>query len=156
MMIEIAARPIDAAAFAPFGQIVDCPDGQGRVNFAATVENRRPAARTNLACVRPPVTDLPVTVDRMERHPFSTQAFLPLDVSRYLVIVAPTKDGGPDAAGIIAFTVPAGIGISYLPDVWHCGMLLLDRPGTLAMLVHEDGSPDDCIYHPVPPFVVVV
>ncbi|MDR3376546.1 MAG: ureidoglycolate lyase [Ancalomicrobiaceae bacterium] len=154
-MIEIAATPIDAAAFAPFGEVVDCPEGAGRLNFVATVDNRRADARTNLACVRPPVTGLPVVIDKFEKHPFSTQAFLPLNVSRYLVIVAPTVDGRPDPTEIKAFIAPAGIGISYLPGVWHCGMMLLDRPGTLAMLVHEDGGSGDCVYAPVAPFAVV-
>ena len=147
-------EPISAEAFAPFGDLIAAGDAFVRTNSVARVDNRRPYARANLATVRLDATPLPATISRLEKHAFSTQAFIPLDVGRYVVIVAPDLGGTPDRAAAIGFTVPQGIGISYHAGTWHAGMMVLDRPGALAMLVHEDGSADDCTFAPVEPFQI--
>lgn len=62
---------------------------------------------------------------RLERHPHSSRAFLPLAVGRYVVVVAPDRDGAPDETAIHAFRVPghAGIsghaGIDERAGAWH-------------------------------------
>ncbi len=151
--MNIDARPIDAAAFAPFGTLIDPAIDVPRFNFAVPVENRRGAARPNLCIVRPPVVSLPFTVDTMERHAFSTQAFFPLDAAAYLLVVAQGGDA-PDMTTLRAFTVPRSLGISYAPGIWHIGMAVLEKPCGMAMLVHEDGGARDTDYCPVPPVVI--
>jgi hypothetical protein len=34
-------------------------------------------------------------------------------------------------------------------------MTTLGRAGTFAMLVHEDGTPADCVFRPVPEFRII-
>jgi ureidoglycolate lyase len=153
----ILARPIDAAAFAPFGQLLERPSAGVRQDFAADVLNERPAsARANLALVRAEAASLPLSVDTMEHHPHSTQAFFPLDVEEYLVAVCHDDgNGAPDLATLAAFRVRGTQGISYRPRIWHVGMTTLGRPGTFAMLVHEDRTPADCVFRRVPAFQVL-
>lgn len=149
---QVRLAAMTAAAFAPFGQVLDSPGGMSRRDFAATLTNRRPSARPNLALVRAPLVTLPMIVRQMERHPCSNQAFMPLDVSEYLVIVAP--DDGAEAPRLdaaLAFRVPGTQGINYEPGIWHCGMMVLGGAGLFAMLVFEDGSPDDTHFRPIEP-----
>ena len=142
-MKRIRIEPISAEAFAPFGSLLTTAPGIARLNFAAPVTNFRPSAKANLAIVRPPVAAMPCHVTLMERHSFSTQAFLPLGGVRALLFVAPGGDAGPDLTQAHAFAVPGDIGISYHVGIWHMGMALLDDAGSMAMLVHEDGTEAD-------------
>src|ERR1051326_45718 len=97
-----------AEAFAPFGDVLEAPPGAGRNFFGDGLANRRPGAAPSLAvAVVPPLVLLPLTATRMERHEFSSQSFLALDVARWLVIIAPKGGNGrPDTAPARAF--PAG------------------------------------------------
>ena len=94
--------------------------------------------------LNPPV--LPLTISTLERHRFSPQTFIPLEVSRYLVTVAPSDASGrPILSEVRAFIVSSGRGVVYRRDVWHSGMTVLDRPGRFAVLFWStgDASMDD-------------
>lgn len=149
----IKAQSITAADFAPYGTLINPAIETPRLNFAVPVENARASARANLCIVRPPVVTLPLTIDVMERHAFSTQAFFPLDTLRYVIVVALGEEA-PVSASLRAFIVPGHEGISYHRGVWHIGMAVLDRPCGMAMLVHEDSGPRDTDYLSVAPFTV--
>ena len=81
----------------------------------------------------------------MERHRYSAQVFLPLDVERFFVLVAPHLPiGGPDMArGSRLYRARQSAGISYRPDTWHHPSIVLDRPGVFAVLLWRDGTPND-------------
>ena len=81
----------------------------------------------------------------MERHPVSSQAFLALDVARFLVIVAPTIEDGPDMGRAQAFIGSAEQALVYAPATWHHVMVALDRPGRFAIIMWcaEDGRNDE-------------
>jgi ureidoglycolate lyase len=148
---------ITAQAFAPYGDLLVAPAETGRFDFVARFENHRPHVRTNIALVRCNSVAGQLRVDEMECHPFSSQTFLPLDVSDYLVVVALDDGGGrPDLSTLAAFRVNHPLGINYHLGTWHIGMIALSRPGTFALLIHEDGSADDCRFCPVEPFDVLV
>ncbi len=154
--MKITAQPLTPEAFAPFGQVFGRLDAAGRVDDLARLENRRADAAVMLSTVHVPPATLPLNATVMERHPYSSQTFVPMDVARYLVVVAPhTADGGPDLAGVRAFIAGAGQGISYNADTWHHGMTVLDRPGHFAIFMWNDGSDGDTEFLTLPePFVV--
>jgi len=154
--MQITLEPITEERFAPFGELIAVGAAFGRTDFVARIENARPHARANLATIKLEPTPLPATITRMEKHAYSSQAFIPLDVARYVVIVAPDRAGAPDEAELIGFVVPSGVGVSYRAGTWHTGLMIIDRPGAFAMLVHEDGTVDDCTIVPVQSFSVVV
>jgi ureidoglycolate lyase len=80
----------------------------------------------------------------MERHEFSSQSFLALDVARWLVIVAPKADGGgPDARRARAFLAGPGQGITYHADTWHHPLTVLDRAARFAVLIWLENSKTD-------------
>ncbi len=150
----LTALPLTAEAFAPFGRVVSAGLGPGasanqgtavRFDFCAELTSTRGGARPNLAVFRSVARSLPFEVVLLERHPCSTQVFLPMVVARYLVCVAPTlPDGAPDVAGLRAFVCLPGQGVAYAPGTWHHPVVALDSPGEFAMLAWEDGSPLDC------------
>jgi ureidoglycolate lyase len=141
----IKPEPLRADAFAPFGDVLEAPRDPGRNFFGDGLANRRPDATPSLAvaCV-PPLSVLPLVATRMERHEFSSQSFLALDVARWLVIVAPkAADGRPDVARARAFLAGPGQGVTYRVDTWHHPLTVLDREARFAVLIWLARSPTD-------------
>jgi ureidoglycolate lyase len=142
-MPHLLAEPLTAASFAPFGAVLEAPSEPGRRYFEEQLVNRRPDAWTSLSISRlAPLTALPLCAELFERHEFSSQTFLPLSVSRYLVVVAPAA-ATPDAALARAFVGRAGQGVSYHAGTWHHGMTALDSPASFATLMWRDGTSRD-------------
>jgi ureidoglycolate lyase len=161
----LRTEPLTAEAFAPFGQVLQAPlrgeasSNQGtavRLDRVATLVNTRGGCPPNLAMVRALPQAMPLAMRLMERHPCSSQAFIPLQCARYLVIVAPTASGGgPDWAGLRAFVASAGQGINYAAGTWHHPFTALDSAADLAMLAWEDGTKSDCEEVPLPEPITV-
>ena len=143
--MEIVAQPLTADAFAAFGEVLDCLDEPGRNFYNASLANGRKDAAVDLSIARVnPCTDLPLAARELERHEFSSQTFIPIDVARYLVVVAPAAaDGGPDAAGARAFIATGRQGITLRLNTWHHSMTVLDAPGEFAVLMWCDGGSGD-------------
>lgn len=150
----VIAEPLRPEGFAPFGEVLGMSHGAGRdvnlgtaVRFdhAARLENARPGAKPNLAVFQAAAQSLPFALTLLERHPFSTQAFLPLRAARWLICAAPSlPDGMPDVAGLRAFIARGDQGVNMHRAVWHHPILALAEDAVLAMLAWEDGSSDDC------------
>ncbi len=143
-MIAVKARIVDPVAFAPFGELIASPSSLPNIDFSDALENQRERAKATLYTTIVDPVELPLTLAKMERHRFSSQTFLPLDASRYLVCVAPhDKNGRPDPEALLAFIVPAGVGITYRANVWHHPMMALDRKASFAVVMWRDGSDGD-------------
>jgi ureidoglycolate lyase len=103
--MELISQPLTKEAFAPFGDVIDVPDTAGRTYYEDALGNLRDTAHASLSVsMKAETADRPLRSDYMERHEFSSQTFMPLDVSRYLIVVAPhAATGGPDVDGMKAF-----------------------------------------------------
>jgi ureidoglycolate lyase len=113
-------------------------------------DHDRPTASPNLAVFLSKAKSLPFEVRLLERHPHSTQAFLPMVCARFLVCVAPTlPDGSPEVAKLRAFVCGPGQGINYARGVWHHPIIALDADAEFAMLAWEDGTARDCVECPL-------
>lgn len=144
MTLTLKPEPITAEAFAPFGKLLTRPNVAGRADYTDSLMNLRAEATP---CFRTSLTEptaLPLKTRTMERHEFSSQSFLPVDVGRYLVMVAPhNAEGGPDVEKLRLFEVDGGTGISYDANVWHHPMTVLDKPATFATVMFLDGGAGD-------------
>jgi ureidoglycolate lyase len=143
--MKIIAEPLTEKAFAPFGDVLAAPSEFGRAYFDEGLRTTRATAWPSLSVslVRP-LPHLPLEAKVMERHEFSSQSFLPLDVSRWIVVVAPPAgDGGPDVARAVAFVVGPGQGITYHANTWHHPLTILDRPARFAVVMWRDGTRTD-------------
>ena len=67
----------------------------------------------------------PLEINMLENHPFSSQAFIPLQKTTFIVIVAPISDI-PDINSIEAFKIPNEEGINFLPKVWHFPLIAIE------------------------------
>lgn len=146
----VTAHPPDPVAFAPFGAFVEPPTEPGtRAPFEHWL---MPVAglsqHAHLNRVAP--STLPLTFERVERHPHAAQLFLPIDGSRYLVTVFPSDaEGAPDVGGALSFVVPGDVGVVYQPDTWHAGITALDREASFAVLMWR-GRADDDVFATIP------
>jgi ureidoglycolate lyase len=154
--MRLIAQPLTAEAFAPFGQVLEAPAAVGRVAAQAALANRRPEVPVSLSLVTKAPAALPLRSTTMERHPFSSQSFLPLDAGAWLVMVAPhAASGGPDMARAQAFLARGDQGVTYGVDVWHHPFTVLDRIARFAVLMWKDGTPADDDFVEVAPFDIV-
>lgn len=147
---------LTASAYAPYGDVIsadrDDVDAReanmgtaARRNFVAELRNARPGARLNVASFRcAPRPTEGMTLGLLEKHPGSTQAFIPMNASRYLVVVALGGDS-PDLSTLRAFEALGTQGVTYRPGVWHHPMIALDAPTDFTCLVWEDGTEGDCV-----------
>lgn len=145
--------PLDPLAYAPFGAVLAAGPEPGRLGNQGRarvwdrrvgLENRRPEARPNLGVFRTgPWAGEGLPVALLERHPASTQVFVPMTARRYLVVVAEGGDR-PDLATLRAFVAGPHQGVSYAPGTWHHPLVALDAEADFACLVWEDGSAGDC------------
>lgn len=145
--LVIKAEALTAAAFAPFGEVIETAGHTPRLINTGTSERfddlapvdvlangGRPLISIFKATPRP----LPFTVTGLERHPWSSQAFYPLDRLPFLVVVAESARA-PWASRIRVFRASGEQGVSYRRNTWHhallaigqtCHFLVIDRGGT--------------------------
>ena len=143
--MRVTAQRLTAEAFAPFGQVIPIRvPSLGRRAHVAALENRRTAATPSLAVSRLSPVPLPIRAMALERHPFSSQTFVPTDLGRYVVAVCPADpDGEPVVERLLAFVADVTQGVNYAPGTWHHPMTVLDRPGEYVMLRWDDGGTAD-------------
>ena len=142
---QVIAAPLSTETFRPFGQVFEAPLQPGRNSFNEILENSRADARVDLSIATiSPLGKLPMRVTTLERHPCSSQTFIPLRASRYLVIVAPDKpDGAPDLDKVRCFLASGRQCVTYRRGLWHHDMTVLDDTAEMAILMWCDGSSND-------------
>lgn len=132
---EIKLEPLTAAAFAPFGDILEAtgePDMMinagmcGRFHDLASLQCEGAGSRLGVSIFRSEPRALPYHFDLMERHPLGSQAFMPMTADPFMVIVAEDADGMPGTPR--AFLSRPLQGVNYHRNVWH---------GVLAPLVEN-------------------
>ena len=155
--MELVPQPLTQAAFAAYGDVFEAPSEAGRKYYEDGLGNLRTEAKPSLSLTcRMPMADRPLRSATMERHEFSSQTFVPVDVGRWLIVVAPhASTGGPDMKGAKAFVASGKQGVTYRPNTWHHGLTVLDRPGRFAVFMWRAGQKDE-EFVPVSPFTVLI
>lgn len=141
---EIVIRPLTKDAFLPFGDILEAsgePDkviNQGfcgryhdlaKLDFVASGEDR---GQAGISLFNAEPRSLPYMLDMMERHPLGSQAFIPMSMKPFLVVVAEDDNGRPGQP--IAFETKRGQGINFHRNVWHGVLTPLYAPGLFAVI----------------------
>ncbi len=156
-MRSIALESLDTTAFAPFGEVLTPPADGRRVYFENALANRRESAWPSLSIARiEEARALPLEAVQMERHPWSSQSFVPLCPVAYLVVVAPRRaDGRPDVARARAFLAENGQGVTYAANTWHHPLTVLGGvPAAFAVWMWRDGTAGDEEFVDIEPFRV--
>jgi len=148
--LRLVAAPLTAAAFAPFGDVIETegrahyPINAGtarRYNDLAAVDVSAAGGRPLISIVSAEPVALPLRLRLMERHPLSSQAFIPLSSAPFLVVVAPS--GALATEGIRAFLSNGRQGVNYRTGTWHHPLLTLERT-TEFLIVDRGGEGDNC------------
>ncbi|MEO9652470.1 MAG: ureidoglycolate lyase [Roseobacter sp.] len=135
----LAPEPLTAKEFTPFGDILtaDGPPDKiinqglcGRFHDRARIDLENGSAGISL--FKAQARTFPIVLDMMERHPQGSQAFLPMSLDAFLVIVAPDEGGMPGRPRV--FLTQAGQGVNYHKDVWHGVLTPLHPPGLFAVV----------------------
>ncbi|MFZ5738226.1 MAG: ureidoglycolate lyase [Pseudomonadota bacterium] len=122
----IVAQPLTAAAFAPFGRVIDAAEVASRPMNAgmarrfhdlAEIEVIGEGARVVVGLVEAQPYAVPLWLNLVERHPLGAQAFVPLNAAPFLVVVCPDEAGKPGAPQ--AFVTAPHQGICYARNIWH-------------------------------------
>jgi ureidoglycolate lyase len=147
--IHLKAAALSADAFAPFGDVIEIAgrpsrsinDGTcERFDDLAPVDVMASAGRPLISIFKSIARTLPLQVRSLERHPLSSQAFIPLDGLPFLVVVAAEGDA-PLASRIRAYRASGTQGVNYRRNTWHHALIALDR--TCRFLVVDRGGPGD-------------
>ena len=160
MTRTIRTEPLTAAAFAPFGEVLEAEGAPDRIinrglcgrwhdRAALDFGDGRAGVSVFLAEARA----LPYLLDLLERHPDGSQAFLPMHGHPWLVTVAPDAGGIPGTPR--AFLAAPGQGINLRRGTWHGVLTPLTAPGLFAV-VDRIGPGANLQEHPLPePWTVV-
>ena len=136
---EVDIEPMDAAAFAPFGDAIDCSGKPDKIINQGLCSRYHDRARLDFGEGRAAVSlfdavprALPYRLVMMERHPEGSQTFIPVHGHAFLVIVAPSEAGRPGYPR--AFLTEPGQAVNLLRGTWHGVLTPLHAPGLFAVL----------------------
>jgi len=153
----VPVRPLSAAGFAPFGDVIEAAGAASFPFNGGMAERFHDLARTevlgagarlgiSIGAARPYA--LPLALRLVERHPLGSQAFVPLTADPFLVVVAPDLGGEPGAP--LAFLTAPGQGVNYLRNVWHGVLTPLDRAAAFLIVdrIGPGGNLQEHVYDP--------
>lgn len=154
--MQIKPTLLDFLAFKPFGEVLEHGANGRHPSPDAVLGDDRSSAPPRVTIDRVSIVVSPLEIVRMERHQHSSQTFIPMDVERYLIVVAPPTTGDtPDPAAIRAFIGDKGQGITYSAGVWHIGMVALDREALFAVLTWKENGPRDTQFSSLPHAITI-
>ena len=139
MANSIIIEPLDAAAFAGFGDVIDTSGNPdmiinqglcGRYHDKARLDFSDGRAGMSLFKAEP--RSLPFRLEMMERHPDGSQAFIPMSMDAFLVITAEDAAGTPGRPR--AFLTRTGQAINFHRGTWHGVLAPLAAPGLFAVV----------------------
>jgi ureidoglycolate lyase len=153
---RLAAAPLTREDFAPFGDVIESegrahhPINAGsaqRFDDLASVEVTAAGGRPQISLCRAEPVSLPLRLRLMERHPLSSQAFIPLSATPFLIVVAPAGER-LELGQLRAFRSNGRQGINYRPGTWHHPLLALEHVSDF-LIVDRGGEGTNCDEAPI-------
>lgn len=141
---------ISAEGLAPYATLLKAEHAPGEL--PAVLEAGDVPGRPAFTLLTPrPVPADAILLRFLERHPHSTQTFLPISIGRWVICVAPTlPDGTPDVGQLRAFLGGPEDAICIGRNVWHAPLTVLDRPARVGMIMWRADAGDDGIVFQLP------
>ncbi len=140
--------PITQDAVAGFATLLRAADGKYTAFPEVLERGDVPGQHAFVVLCPQPAPTGAVSIGTLERHPHSTQTFVPLKVGRWIVVLTPTlPDGSPDAANAKAFVAGPEDALCIHRNVWHAGLTVLDRAAEVGMIMWRADAGDDGVVH---------
>jgi ureidoglycolate lyase len=155
MTRQIRTEPLNAAAFTPFGDVLDATGDHRLINqdLCKRFDDR---ARLDFTDAGPGISvfsaeprSLPYTLSLIERHPAGSQAFLPMTQNPFLVIVSDGPEARPRA-----FLTSGAQGINLHRGTWHGVLTPLHAPGLFAVIDRIGPGPNLEEHHFADPWII--
>jgi ureidoglycolate lyase len=157
-----AIQALTPQAFAPFGEVIDCGHSTPYpVNDGSALRYDRLArvaalggGEVAISIFRAQPRPLPMRIVLLERHPLGSQAFVPMQRTACVIVVALDQGGVP--GDIRAFYARPDQGVNYAAGVWHHPLIALGAGGDFLVVDrHGDGmNCDETALHEHQQFVL--
>lgn len=152
-MKDIFLQPLTIENFAPFGEVISAQghdyfhinDAHTERYHALVTTEILGDAKAGISIFRNiKATQVPFEISMLERHPQGSQAFIPMQGHKFLIVVAPSLDEHtPDLSQLRAFISDGSQGVNYRAGTWHHPLLTLEAPSDFAV-VDRIGSGKNC------------
>ena len=147
---SLRPEPLTRATFAAFGDVIEAGDAFDLINSGTTRQYRKlteidvsaDGGRTQVSLYRVVPYELPLAIAMLERHPLSSQLFMPLNAAPFLVVVAPPGER-VDPKSVHAFVTNGAQGVNYRRGTWHHPVIALANP-TQFLVVDRGGPGANC------------
>ena len=147
---SLRPEPLTRAGFAAFGDVIEAADAFDVINSGTTRQYRKlteievsaDGGRTQVSLYRVVPYEFPLAIAMLERHPLSSQLFMPLSATPFLVVVAPPGEH-VDRANVRAFVTNGAQGVNYRRGTWHHPVIAFAKPGEF-LVVDRVGPGANC------------
>ena len=140
-MTVIKAKNISKKNFSKFGQLINTSkknpininNGYAkRFDNLINIDTSKKKGRAIVSIFKAKKRAFPMKIDMMEKHPLGSQAFIPMEDTKFLVFVAP-KGIKPNINKIQSFVVPKQTGVNYKAGIWHFPLISLKNTNFLVV-----------------------
>ena len=142
-MIQIRPIKISKDNFKPFGDIIEYDNEKSFIINQRTTERFDSLATINVQYGHPIISlfkasprKLPLEVQFLEKHPYGTQAFFPLNNCPWLVVVSNSTN--PNS--VICFSLKGNQGIQYNIDTWHYPLITLHKKQDFIVIDRDNSN----------------
>ena len=150
-MSNLNIEKLNPDSFEPFGDVIHTNQAakEHSINYGNTIrfhdlaeiDTLNKNGKTIINIFRSNPIPQPIEIKLLERHPLSSQAFIPLGSEPYLVIVAPKGD--LDEAKIKIFLADSSQGVNYSAGTWHHFSLALNQTSDF-LVIDREGESKNC------------
>ena len=148
---QLVPKPLTSEAFSPFGDVIEVnPETKNfaindgftrRYHDLAKVDVADNNGHTLVNIFRSTPLVQPIAIKMMERHPYGSQAFIPMGSNPYLVVVAPA--GEFEVNKLAVFIASSNQGVNYHKGTWHHFCLALGSESDF-LVIDRGGEGDNC------------
>ena len=165
MKNTIQIQLLTSENFARFGEVISCQgndyfhinDAHTERYHALVMTEIMGDAKAGISIFRNiKSTQIPFEISMLERHPNGSQAFIPMQGQKFLIVVAPSLDTDtPDLSQLCAFITDGTQGVNYRAGTWHHPLLTLEAPSDFAVIDRIGSGPNCDVYEFNSPIQIV-
>lgn len=151
----VQTEPLTAAAFAPFGDVLDATGPFKLINQGQCRRHHNRAildftsAQPGISIFQAEARTFPYKLTLIERHAMGSQAFIPMTQHPFLITVATGSHTKPRA-----FLTNGMQGINLHRNIWHGVLTPLTAPGLFAVIDRIADDPNLEEHHYPTPWII--